>query len=68
VKKKKVPCLVMSRVVGFYTPVKIGDYDHWNPGKIAEWKDRVPFSKEEMLSHPLVKDVEPTPVVVVETT
>ena len=66
--KKRVPCAVMSRVVGFYSTVKIGNYDHWNPGKIAEWKDRVTFDRETMLSHPFVKDVESTPVVVVETT
>jgi len=66
--KKKVPCEVYSRVVGFLTPVRIGNYDHWNPGKIAEWKDRVPYGGKEMLSHPFVKDVESTPVVVVEAT
>lgn len=60
--KKKVPCAVMSRVVGFYSVVKIGDYDHWHPGKIAEWNDRVPFDKDKMLSHPFVRDVEPVPV------
>jgi len=29
---------VYSRVVGYYRPVQ-----HWNPGKQAEYKDRVAF-------------------------
>ena len=61
--EKKVPCEVYSRIVGFLRPIQ-----SWNIGKQQEWKDRVTFDREAMLSHPLVKDVEPTPVVVVETT
>jgi len=67
--KKRVPCAIMSRVVGFYSVVKIGNYDRWNPGKIAEWNDRVPYDVEKMLSHPFVRDVKPAPVIVpVEST
>jgi len=32
---KRVRCIVMSRVVGYYAPV-----DNWNVGKRQEWKDR----------------------------
>ena len=64
---KRVPCGVFSRVVGFSSMVKRGNYDHWNPGKIAEWNDRVPYDVDKMPSHPFVGDVEPAPVVLTET-
>ncbi len=35
----KAPTEVYSRVVGYYRPVQ-----HWNPGKQAEFHDRVPYA------------------------
>jgi len=32
---KRVRCIVMSRVVGYYAPV-----DNWNVGKRQEWAER----------------------------
>jgi len=32
----KVPCLIYSRVVGYYSAVQIS----WNPGKKEEFKER----------------------------
>jgi ribonucleoside-triphosphate reductase len=34
-----VPCEIYSRVVGYYRPI-----DQWNPGKQAEFWDRVPYN------------------------
>lgn len=34
-------CEVYSRVVGFIRPVQ-----QWNPGKLAEWSERVEFEKK----------------------
>lgn len=31
-------CLVFSRVVGYYSPLKT-----WNLGKLSEWKERRPY-------------------------
>ena len=36
---KKIPTLVYSRVVGFYTPVC-----QWNKGKQSEFRDRRTFT------------------------
>jgi len=36
--KLRVPCEVYSRVVGYLRPV-----NSWNPGKVAEWKERKPY-------------------------
>ena len=33
---KVVPCLIYSRVVGYFSPVQT----HWNPGKKAEFAER----------------------------
>lgn len=33
--KKRMPCEVYSRVVGYLRPVS-----HWNAGKKQEWRDR----------------------------
>jgi len=33
--KKRVPCLVFSRCVGYYAPVR-----NWNRGKKQEFKER----------------------------
>ena len=35
---KRIECLVFSRIVGYYQPVR-----QWNKGKQAEWKDRVNY-------------------------
>lgn len=35
---KRQPCEVYSRIVGYIRPV-----DQWNPGKQAEFHDRVTF-------------------------
>ena len=37
--KRRVPCEVYSRVVGFLRPVQ-----YWNDGKKSEWEDRVTFA------------------------
>lgn len=39
---RKVPCLVMSRVVGYYSAVQ-----DWNKGKRMEWKERKVYKVEE---------------------
>ena len=36
--KKKIPCEVYSRVVGYFRPVQ-----NWNKGKRAEFLDRQPY-------------------------
>lgn len=33
--RKKIPCEVYSRIVGYLRPVR-----GWNMGKIVEWKER----------------------------
>jgi hypothetical protein len=38
-RKTRIPCEVYSRVCGYYRPV-----DCFNPGKKAEFEERVPFS------------------------
>lgn len=42
-KVKAIRCEVYSRVVGYYTPIA-----YWNIGKKEEYKDRQPFSREEL--------------------
>lgn len=37
-KRCKAKTEVYSRVVGYFRPVQ-----QWNPGKVAEFKDRIPF-------------------------
>lgn len=37
-----LPCEVYSRVVGYLRPVQ-----NWNPGKLAEYSERVPFNETE---------------------
>ena len=39
-KAKGTPCLVFSRIVGYFSAVN----KDWNAGKLAEWADRVPFN------------------------
>jgi len=41
--KKKIPCEIYSRVVGYYRPVI-----QWNKGKKEEFKDRYTFSSKEI--------------------
>lgn len=36
---KGTECEVWSRCVGFFRPVK-----DWNPGKVSEFKERVPYN------------------------
>ena len=36
---KRIECLVFSRIVGYYQPVR-----QWNKGKQKEWKDRVNYT------------------------
>ena len=38
--KKKVPCEVYSRIVGYLRPLR-----NWNAGKRQEYADRVNYSK-----------------------
>jgi anaerobic ribonucleoside-triphosphate reductase len=40
--KRKIPCLVFSRVVGYLRPVQ-----YWNIAKRQEFQDRVPYSLGE---------------------
>lgn len=35
----RTKCLRFSRIVGYYSPVST-----WNPGKVAEYKDRKMFN------------------------
>lgn len=39
VKLERQECIVYSRVVGWFTPIK-----NFNPGKAAEYKDRKVFN------------------------
>jgi len=41
--KKKVPCEIYSRVVGYYRPI-----NQYNAGKREEFKDRVTADKEKL--------------------
>jgi len=41
--KRKVPCEVYSRVVGYLRPVQ-----GWHVGKKQEWKDRVNYRVSEV--------------------
>lgn len=44
--EKKVPVEVYSRVVGYFRPI-----DYWNPGKRAEFNERLEYLvNEEMLN------------------
>lgn len=38
---KRQPCQIFSRVNGWFTAIT-----SWNPGKVAEWKDRKPYNKD----------------------
>ena len=38
--KRKVPCEVYSRIVGYLRPVQ-----NWNLGKKREWEDRVVYNQ-----------------------
>jgi len=38
----RTKCLRFSRIVGYYSPVST-----WNPGKVAEFKDRKVFKIKE---------------------
>ena len=42
-KLKKVRCEVYSRIVGYLRPVQ-----NWNDGKRQEFKDRQPYSVEQV--------------------
>jgi anaerobic ribonucleoside-triphosphate reductase len=48
--KMKIPCLVYSRVVGYFQPVQ-----YWNKGKKSEFEDRTEYSvakiKEDLYGH-----------------
>lgn len=41
-KKRRIPCTVWSRVVGYLRPVR-----YWNIAKRQEFQDRVPYSLGE---------------------
>jgi len=41
---KRIECLVFSRIVGYYQPVR-----QWNKGKQKEWKERVPYELAKAL-------------------
>ena len=41
-----VPCEIYSRVVGYFRPVS-----QWNPGKRAEFWDRLPYKMEVPSEH-----------------
>lgn len=43
---KKVECIVMSRVVGYLSPVKF-----WHAGKKAEFNDRKTYSFRKAVEH-----------------
>ena len=40
---KKIPCLIFSRVCGYFSPVK----QNWNKGKQEEFKDRLEYKIPE---------------------
>jgi len=43
---KSIPCEIYSRVVGYYRPIT-----QWNPGKRAEFWDRLPYKMEVSNEH-----------------
>lgn len=43
---KKVECIVMSRVVGYLSPVKF-----WHAGKRAEFNDRKTYNFKKAVEH-----------------
>lgn len=45
-KEKKVPCIVMSRVVGYLSPLHL-----WNKGKRQEWRERKTYSWRKAIEH-----------------
>ena len=47
----KVPALIFSRVVGYFSAVN----KDWNPGKLSEWKDRRPYSLDKAMNKILDK-------------
>lgn len=40
--RKKIPCEVYSRIVGYYRPIR-----NWNKGKQAEFKDRKAYEVQK---------------------
>lgn len=42
--KKQIPCIVMSRVVGYISPLYL-----WNVGKKEEFKDRKTYKGNKLL-------------------
>ena len=49
--RKRVPCLIYSRVVGYISLAQHGGEYMWNKGKAQEWRERRTYevpSKEEM--------------------
>lgn len=51
--KKKVPCEIYSRVVGYYRPV-----ENWNVGKRAEFRDRKAYDAEKAERHAIIQGEE----------
>lgn len=41
IEEQRTKCEVYSRIVGYIRPVQ-----NWNPGKAAEFKDRVNYNKQ----------------------
>jgi anaerobic ribonucleoside-triphosphate reductase len=48
---ERMECIVYSRTVGWYTPVK-----NWNPGKKAEKAQRVYYSQEKAINKEFCDD------------
>lgn len=44
--ERKIPCLVMSRVVGYISPVNF-----WHKGKQQEWKERKTYNIRKAIEH-----------------
>lgn len=47
----RVPAIIFSRVVGYFSVVSIGDVSHWNPGKTEEFKERKTYDLNKSLTN-----------------
>lgn len=47
----KVPAIIYSRVVGYFSPVSEGNVSMWNKGKAEEFKERVPYDLNKSLTN-----------------
>ncbi len=44
----KIPAIIYSRVVGYFSPQSIGGVNKWNKGKASEFQDRKTYKIGEL--------------------